>query len=36
LGYIFAIKALIDNRKKTCQAQISPPDVPTVWWTSAH
>jgi len=30
-GYIFAIKASIDNRKKTSQASISPPYVPTIW-----
>jgi len=35
-GYVFAIKARIDNRKKTCSAAICPPDVVTIWWTSAY
>jgi len=33
-GYIFANKAHINNRKKTCYAAISPLHVPTIWWTS--
>jgi len=32
-GYIFATKARIDNWKKICSAAISPPHVPTMWWT---
>jgi len=36
LGYIFATKACIYNRAKTCWAAISSPDVPTIWWTSAY
>jgi len=32
-GYIFAMKARIDNRKKTA---ISATHVPKIWWTSAH
>jgi len=35
-GYIFAIKAHIDNRKKTYWAAICPPHVPTIWWISAY
>jgi len=30
-GYTFATKAHIDNRKKTCYAAISHPDVLTMW-----
>jgi len=30
-GYIFATKALINNRKKICEAAICPPHVPTIW-----
>jgi len=30
-GYIFAIKARIDNQKKAFEAEISPPDVTTIW-----
>ena len=29
-GYIFATKARIDNRRKTCYASICPPDVPNM------
>jgi len=36
LGHIFATKARIDNRKKTCQTAISPPDVLTIWRTSPY
>jgi len=36
VGYVFATKARIDNWKKNCYAAISPPHVPTIWWTSAH
>jgi len=32
-GYIFATKAHIDNWKKNLLAAISPPHVPTIWWT---
>jgi len=35
-GHIFAIKARINNRKKTCYAAIHPPHVLTIWWTSAY
>ena len=35
-GYIFATKACIDNRKKTCWTAISPPHVLTIWWTLAN
>jgi len=36
-GYIFAIKARIDNRKKkTCYSAVHPPHVLTTWWTSAY
>jgi len=35
-GYIFPNKARIDNGKRTCQAAISPPHVPAIWWTSAY
>jgi len=36
LGYIFANKARINNCKKTYSTAISPPHVPTIWWTSAY
>ena len=35
-GYIFAIKARIDNRKKMLSSNISPPHVFIIWWTLAH
>jgi len=34
LGYIFATKARIDNRKKRVKAPISPPHVLIIWWTN--
>jgi len=34
-GYIFAIKAHIDNWEKTFYIAISPPRVLTIWWSSA-
>jgi len=34
-GYIFATKARIDDRKKTCYSNISAHFL-TIWWTSAH
>jgi len=30
-GYIFATNARVDNRKKTSQGAISPPDVSIIW-----
>ena len=35
-GYICAIEAHIDNRRKTCSAAICPPDTTTIWCTSAQ
>jgi len=35
-GYIFAIKARVDNRKKILKTAIYPPDVLTIWRTSSH
>ena len=32
-GYIFAIKARIDNRKKNLLSSNVSPHVPTIWWT---
>jgi len=35
-GYIFATKTHIDNWKNLLRSNISPPDVPTIWWTSVY
>jgi len=40
-SYIFATKAYMDNRKKMLSSNISstclsPPHVPTIWWTSTY
>jgi len=36
LGYIFAVEAFIDNRKKNLLTSIPPPHVLIIWWTSAY
>jgi len=38
VGYIFATKAHIDNRKNLLNSNVSRtgPHVLTIWWTSAH
>jgi len=35
-GYIFAIKARINNRRKLVKQQCLPPHVCTIWWTLAQ